>query len=204
MKGKYATRAGFLFFIAGTVILMGIITAESYYPDQPVYTTHKSMISDLGSTMPPNSIITQPSATIFNLSMILTGILVLAGTYFLYGFSGDRLAAILFGLLGLGALGVGVFPGNVTPQHPIFAMLTFISGGLAAIYSFRLINSPFKFLTLILGFCSLFFISTYPMFEPLLGSGGVERWVAYPILLFMMGFGGYLSGLSTGKKLNIN
>ena len=101
MKGKYATISGFLFFLSGTIILMGIITAESYYPDQPVYTTRNSMISDLGSTMPPNSIITQPSATIFNWSMILTGILVLVGTYFLYRFSGDKLAAILFGLLGL-------------------------------------------------------------------------------------------------------
>lgn len=174
MKGKYATISGFLFFIAGTIILMGIITAESYYPDQPVYTSRNSMISDLGSTMPPNSIITQPSATIFNWSMILTGILLLVGTYFLYRFSGDKLAAILFGLLGLGALGVGLFPGNVTPHHPIFAMLTFISGGLAAIYSFRLIDSPFKFLTLLLGVCSLFFISMYPMFEPLLGSGELK------------------------------
>jgi len=202
LKGKYATITGFLFFIAGTIILMGIITAESYYPDQPVYTTHNSMISDLGSPMPPNSIIAQPSATIFNWSMILTGILVLMGTYFLYRFSGDKLAAILFGLLGLGALGVGLFPGNVTPQHPIFAMLTFISGGLAAIYSFRLIDSPFKFLTLLLGVCSLFFISTHPMFEPLLGSGGVERWIAYPIILFMIGFGGYLNGLNTSKESN--
>lgn len=202
MKEKYATIAGILFFLAGIVILMGIITAEAYYPDQPVYTTHKSMISDLGSTMPPSSVITQPSATIFNLSMIITGILILVGTYFLFRFSGDRLAMILFGLLGLGALGVGVFPGNVTPQHPIFAMLTFISGGLATVYSFRLINSPFKFLTLLLGVISLFFISTYQMFEPMLGAGGVERWVAYPIILFMIGFGGYLTGSGSKKSTN--
>ncbi len=118
MKEKYTTIAGILFFLAGMVILMGIITAEAYYPDQPAYTTHNSMISDLGSTMPPNSIITQPSTTIFNLSMIITGILILLGTYFLFGFSGDRVAAVLFGLLGLGTLGVGVFPGNITQQHP--------------------------------------------------------------------------------------
>jgi len=86
VKEKYTTIAGILFFLAGMVILMGIITAEAYYPDQPVYTTHNSMISDLGSTMPPNSIITQPSATIFNLSMIITGILILLGTYSYLGF----------------------------------------------------------------------------------------------------------------------
>ncbi|WP_254662945.1 hypothetical protein [Haladaptatus sp. W1] len=27
-----------------------------------------------------------------------------------------------------------------------------------------------------------------------LGSGGVERWVAYPLLLWVTGFGGYLLG----------
>ena len=86
MKEKYTTIAGILFFLAGMVILMGIITAEAYYPDQPVYTTHNSMISDLGATEPPNSIITQPSATIFNLSMILTGILVLSGVFFMFKF----------------------------------------------------------------------------------------------------------------------
>lgn len=204
MKEKYATITGILFFLAGIVILMGIITAEAYYPDQPVYTTHKSMISDLGSTMPPNSIITQPSATIFNLSMMITGILILVGTYFLFRFSGDRLAAVLFGLLGIGALGVGLFPGNVTPQHPIFALLTFVSGGLAAVYSFRIINSPFKFLTLPLGVVSLISISTYPMFELMLGAGGIERWVAYPIILFMIGFGGYLTGLDSKKLINRN
>jgi hypothetical membrane protein len=200
VKEKYTTIAGILFFLAGMVILMGIITAEAYYPDQPVYTTHNSMISDLGSTIPPNSIITQPSATIFNLSMIITGILILMGTYFLFRFSGDRVAVVLFGLLGLGALGVGVFPGNITPQHPISALLTFTSGGLAAVYSYRLIDTPFKFLTLLLGIVSLFFLFTNQIFMAMLGAGGVERWVAYPIILFMIGFGGYLTGLSTSKS----
>lgn len=195
-----AALAGFLFCLAGSIILMGIITAESLYPSQYIYTTHNSMISDLGATEPPNSIITQPSATIFNLSMMLTGILTLIGTYFLFRYYNDRIVAILLGLVGLGALGVGIFPGNINPQHPLFALITFISGGLSAIYSYRLIGSIFKYLALLLGLIALFFLFTIQIFMPILGGGGVERWVAYPIVIWLIGFGGYLLGLSSKES----
>jgi hypothetical membrane protein len=194
------TRAGLLFFLAGSIILMGIITSETFYPEKYTYTTSDSMISDLGATEPPNSIITQPSATIFNFSMMIVGILILFGTYFLFGALNDKIAAILIGLLGLGALGVGIFPGNVNPQHPLFALTTFISGGLSAIYSYRLINSPFKYLSVLFGITGLFFLFTATIFIPIMGGGGVERWVAYPIVLWLIGFGGYLMGLSSKEK----
>jgi hypothetical protein len=32
-----------------------------------------------------------------------------------------------------------------------------------------------------------------------LGVGGAERWVAYPVLLWAMGFGGYLAGSARGS-----
>lgn len=193
------TLAGILFFLAGSIILMGIITGESFYPAEYTYTTANSMISDLGATEPPQSIITQPSATIFNLTMILAGLLVLAGTYFLFKFTNNKIAAILIGLIGLGALGVGIFPGNINPQHPIFAMTTFICGGLSAIYSYRLIDSPLKYLAALLGIICLFFIFTLNLFIPILGAGGVERWIAYPIVIWLIGFGGYLTGLNSQK-----
>lgn len=194
------TRSGLLFFLAGSIILMGIITAETFYPEKYTYTTSDSMISDLGATEPPNSIITQPSATIFNFSMMIVGILILLGTYFLFMALNDKIATILIGLLGLGALGVGIFPGNVNPQHPLFALTTFISGGLSAIYSYRLINSPFKYLSVLFGITGLFFLFTAIIFIPIMGGGGVERWVAYPIVMWLIGFGGYLMGLSSKEK----
>ena len=55
-----SSAAGLLLAIAGSVILMGIITAESQYPFP--YTTHDNEISDLGATRPPNSVTHQPSA----------------------------------------------------------------------------------------------------------------------------------------------
>jgi hypothetical membrane protein len=190
------TIAGFLFFVAGSIILMGIITGEIFYPEELTYTTAQSMISDLGSTVPPNSIITQPSATIFNWTMIISGILILIGNSFLFKYYHDKIAGILIGLLGLGILGVGVFPGNITPQHPLFSLTTFISGGLSAIYSFRLIKSPLRYMAVLFGVICLFFLFTSNMFMPVLGGGGVERWVAYPVVLWFLGFGGYLLGLA--------
>ncbi len=192
-----SARAGLLFFLAGSIILMGIITAEAFYPEKYTYTTSDSMISDLGATEPPNSIITQPSATIFNFIMIISGILVILGAYFLFRTFNDPIAAVLVGLLGLGALGVGLFPGNINPQHPLSAMTTFISGGLSAIYAYRLINSPFKYLSVLLGITGLFFLFTASIFMPIMGGGGVERWVAYPIVLWLIGFGGYLIGFGS-------
>lgn len=134
--------------------------------------------------------------------MIITGFLVLFGAYFLFRHYKDRISAVLIGLLGVGALGVGIFPGNINPQHPLFALTTFISGGLSAIYSYRMIKPPFKYFALIFGLFCLGFLFGF-LISPnsfIMGAGGVERWVAYPIVLWLLGFGGYLMGLGSTEK----
>jgi hypothetical membrane protein len=192
----YQKTAGALLFLAGAISLMGIITAETFYP--PGYSTSANDISDLGSTRPPNSVIHQPSAVIFNTTMIVTGLMILSGVYFVQKAYKKPLASIPIGLLGLGALGVGIFPGNVTPWHGLFALLTFVSGGIAAITSSKIVIPPFSYLGVIFGTIALFGLFSAVFFgnpfSPILGSGGVERWVAYPIILWLIGFGGYLLG----------
>jgi hypothetical membrane protein len=71
---------GLLLFLAGSFTLMGIITAEVFYPSG--YTTFSSEISDLGSTKPPSILIYQPSATIFNITMLLSGLMALMAKIF--------------------------------------------------------------------------------------------------------------------------
>jgi hypothetical membrane protein len=183
--------AGLLFFVAGSVILMGIITAEIFYPIG--YSTANSEISDLGATRPPDSISYQPSASIFNATMILGGLLILAGSFFLFqGFK--RWIVVLFpALLGLGVLGVGIFPGNMAPFHGICALVAFIAGGLSALISSKITPSPFRYMLAFLGLISLIFLFFSPMFIPMLGDGGTERFVAYPVVIWMIGFGGYLT-----------
>lgn len=197
LKSYYKT-AGVLFFLAGAISLMGIITAEIFYP--PGYSTSANEISDLGSTRPPNSVIHQPSAVIFNTTMIVTGIMILIGVYFVQKVYNRPLASIPLGLLGLGVFGVGIFPGNVAPWHLLFAMLTFFSGGIAAITSSKIVSPPFSYLGAIFGTITLFSLFFANLFISILGSGGVERWVAYPIILWLIGFGGYLLGTKSAIK----
>ena len=189
--------AGGILLLAGVTILMGIITAEALYPG--TFSTGANEISDLGGTRPPNSVILQPSATIFNASMVLIGVLVLAGSWFVHRAFGRRSVSIPIAILGVGALGVGLFPGNTGTPHAIFAMVTFISGGIAAISAARLTSAPFRYLSFLLGAASLATLGTYLLLgdaSPMavVGIGGVERWIVYPIVLWITAFGGYLSG----------
>ena len=196
--------AGCLLLMAGVIILMGIITAEALYP--AIYTTHENENSDLGATRPPNSIIFQPSATIFNTVMMVTGLMILSSTFFLNRTFSTRWVAVSITLLGLGVLGVGVFPGNRGAIHPLFALMAFFSGGFAAVLSARVQETPFRYVSIALSVFTLvslavgLFGDATPIFERL-GDGGVERWVAYPTVLWMVGFGGYLMSLRNAPVL---
>ena len=194
---KVVNLAGLLLFMAGAIILMGIITAEIYYPSG--YSTRNSDISDLGATRPPDSIIYQPSASIFNAIMVIGGLLILAASFFLFK-DLNRWGIVLFPILtGIGVLGVGIFPGNMSPFHGILALVAFASGGLSAIISSKVIITPFSYVMVFLGLITLVFLVLNPVFIPILGDGGAERFVAYPVVIWAIGFGGYLAG--TGERL---
>ena len=192
---------GALLFAAGAIILLGIITAESLYPG--TYSTGASQISDLGGTEPPNSVVLQPSAAIFDVSMMVVGLLVLAGSAFVHRAFGRRSVTIPLAVLGAGALGVGVFPGNTGSIHAVCATTTFVSGGVAAICAGRLARGPFRYLSVTLGAIALLSFGSYVLLgeaNPMrgLGIGGVERWIVYPIVLWVTGFGAYLAGRADG------
>ncbi len=182
--------SGALFFLAGTIILMGIITAEAFYPSG--YTTANSEISDLGATLPPNSVSYQPSATIFNTTMWLSGLMVLVASFLQHFYFKKLLATIPIVLLGIGLIGVGFFPGNKVPYHGMFSLLTFTSGGLAAILSFKITSAPFKYFAFVYGLITLVILFTAQNYIPIIGDGGTERWVAYPVVLWLVGIGGFL------------
>jgi hypothetical membrane protein len=191
--------AGTLLFLAGFIAMMGIITGEIFYPSG--YSTADSEISDLGSTRPPEALINQPSATIFNVTMILTGLLTIAGACLAYRSKWERWSSVLLALLGVGILGVGVFPGNVPLLHPVFAMFTFIVGGIAAVLSARGLSGPFRYISVLLGGITLLSLLFAGILIPVLGDGGTERWVAYPIIFWITGLGGYfLGGAGAGQQ----
>jgi len=199
--------AGFSLTLSGFIGVMGIITAEVLYPN---YSTRQD-ISDLGSTRPPNPVIHEPSATIFNTTMLLTGAMVVLSAYLLYRVMDRRGFPLALAVFGVGAFGVGVFPGNVTPWHGIFALLTFFAGGVTVVLSTRVVSRPFSFLCGLFGGISLLVLGSVFFYglvvrgpSPLefLGGGGIERWVVYPLVIWLPAFGGYLlagSSDSTGS-----
>ncbi|MEW6224446.1 MAG: DUF998 domain-containing protein [Chloroflexota bacterium] len=201
LAGTAALRiGGSLMVLAGTIILLGIISAESLYPVP--YSTGGNTISDLGGTLPADGgIVYQPSATIFDVSMIVIGLLVIvAGALVQRGF-GRRSVTIPIIVLGIGALGVGVFPGNTEP-HPLFAMTTFVSGGIAAVTGSRVTGGPFRWLSIALGGVSLLTLLSYVLLGDgspfaVLGLGGLERWIVYPVAIWVIAFGGYVAGRAT-------
>lgn len=194
--------AGFSMVLSGFIAFMGIITAEVLYPN---YSTRQD-ISDLGSTLPPDPIIHEPSATIFNSTMLITGALVLVSSYFVYRIMSYWGFPLVLAIFGFGAFGVGIFPDNVTPWHGLFALLTFFTGGITVILSSTVVSRPFSFLCGLFGSISLlapvsvFFYGLViggPHPLEFLGGGGIERWVAYPLILWILAFGGYLLGTSS-------
>jgi hypothetical membrane protein len=194
---RYLVIAGALLFVAGIIAFMGIITAEALYP--PGYSTSLNEISDLGATEPPDSVITQPSATIFNVTMMACGVLALAAAHCLQRATRRWAAPVLVALYGLGGLGVGIFPGNWGTVHALFALLTFTAGGIAAIVAWTVESGLFRYFSVLLGLVTLATLAVYAIMgdsAPFagLGIGGVERWVAYPVLLWITGLGGHLMG----------
>ena len=194
--GRLAAIAGALLVLAGCVALMGIISAETLYPG---YSTARNAISDLGASEPPNSIIVQPSATIFNLTMLITGLLVVGAAVALGRAGFVWMATVPLGLFGLGAFLVGVFPGNYGTIHALAALLTFVAGAVSAIAAATVFRGPLRVIAPVLGAVSLLTLLSYyvlgpasPMFA--FGPGGLERWIAYPVVLFVLAYGGYLMG----------
>ena len=198
--------AGSLLFISGVVSVMGIITAETTYPG---YSTRTNYISDLGATRPPNSVIKQPAATIFAVTVVISGVLTLASAYFVYrglGQGGSVAAlSLLLALSGIGALGASAFNEQHFALHTLFSFISFTTVSLAALVSYFILRAPFCYFAVILGVIALASFGSLIIFGTIygeeagpiasrIGLGGVERWISYPITLWSIGLGAYLMG----------
>jgi hypothetical membrane protein len=178
---------------------MGFITAEALYPG--IYTTHTNTVSHLAASEPPNSVVLQPSAAIFNITMLVTGAMILGGAWFAYRALRRKAVLIPTAILGVGTVGVGIFPLTHPTPHTLFALTAFLAGGIAVILSSRVTAAPFRYLWMVLGTVGLgatvlgvFFLEWAPIAE--LGEGGVERWIVYPIVLWLVAFGSYLIAMA--------
>lgn len=137
----------------------------------------------------------EPNRAIFVTTMACGGILVLAAGFLLWSVIARRRVVVGLLLLGAGLVGIAVFPGNVELWHPLFAMLAFASGSITVVMSRKVLPAPAKYFVATLGVIAL--IATVLGLEafeswglqPAIGIGGTERWIAYPVLLWLVMFG---------------
>ncbi|MEM0130274.1 MAG: DUF998 domain-containing protein [Thermoplasmatales archaeon] len=178
--------AGILLFVATVQFVVMLFITEAMYAG---YSISNNYISDLG---------VGSTGVLFNTSISALGIAVVVDSFFVYRGFGSPVFASLIALTGLGALLVGVFNENYGTIHSYVSYFTFIVGPLTAIYAYRFESGAMAYASIILGLISYFAIVIFLLYHnpPVIGRGGWERLVVYPFLLWGVGFGGYLAGLS--------
>ena len=140
----YQKTAGLLMVISGIQFMLLVSIAETLYPG---YNTAKYDLSSLAD-LP----IHEPSATIFNVTVFIAGLLIVIASYLIYKRYQSKIFPALLGILGIGAMGVGIFPGYTGNAHVIFAMTSFIFGSLALLTSFTILkDSMLKYILIVLG-----------------------------------------------------
>ena len=176
---------------ASLEVLFLVHIAEFLYPG---YSVSQNYISDLG-------IGPEPSRGIFTVALIGFGVMVLMAAVLIRIEDKRNLLWLFFGLSGLGAIGVGVFNENIIGPHAFFAMLAFVFGNIAAIYSFTKARPPFSWISIalgLIGLSALVLLATGNYLD--LGVGGMERIVFYSGVLWALAFSGYLLSSEVNTK----
>jgi hypothetical membrane protein len=183
--------AGVTFFALAAAFLLVTMLAASIAPG---YDFHAAAISDLG--------VIEETALLFNGLLVVLGILNIAG-YLLY--RSDRRTWLLaaYVIAGIGAIGAGLFPLDSGGLHSLFALLAFVFFNIEAIGTGAILSGPMRVLGVLAGTVGLIYAvlmvigdaGNPAVFGPI-GHGGSERLIAYPVMLWLLAFGGYL--MATG------
>jgi hypothetical membrane protein len=166
-----------------------------------MYSVSSNYISDLGATCRGSTCTIPPSGYLFDVSLVVLGISFLVGALFLNRAFHWMPATVLLALVGIGAAGAGLFPETTGIVHTLFALVGFLAAGLAAIVGARLTKKPLFYLSIILGLITLVALVFYVGGDyGILGGGGLERLVVYPVLFWGASFGGHLIGQDDWAK----
>jgi hypothetical membrane protein len=201
-------RTGSLFVFGGLLFLLLTTAAEAVYPN---FSLQVNSMSDLAATTANTTVVEETA--ILGLSLCW-----MVGGYYLYRNTCRRGLLALNVVPGAAFLLAGLSPENVNiVLHSIGALLGFPVGAVAAVLSYRVIKTPFKFIAAALGVLSL--AATLVTFlgervvgpcgtctgntpsylqslhELALGLGGWESMIVYPLMIWLIGFGSYLLSL---------
>lgn len=179
---------GTLLFVLAAQFMTVIMLAASIAPD---YDFSAAAISDLG--------VIAETAILFNASLVAVGALNIVGGYLLYRSSGSMLILATFAVGGIGAIGAGLLPLDRSDLHGIFALVAFLFFNIEALAVARVVSGPMRAVSVLAGVVGLAFVVLMVLgdsgnsaaFGPI-GHGGTERMIVYPVMLWMLAFGGYL------------
>lgn len=182
------TVTGVSLVAVGLLSILGFTTAEAFYPG---YSTTTQTISALGSAQAPEA-----AQAVFNGAMVLAGILTVVAALGIRQVVPNRFLAGLVALTGAGVVGVGVAPSDTGLPHTIAALLAFGGTGSIAVVTGRVTDDPFGTVSSVFGGLVLATLALFVFLQGAtpLGIGGLERWVAYLGLVWVVAFGGYLLG----------
>lgn len=192
-KTNNAKLAGALISFGASHFILCLIVAEALYDG---YSISRNYISELG---------VGPAALIFNSSTFILGATVFYSAFLLRKSLKDGVLPHLLMTSGIGCMGAALFPYTLGPVHILFSAMAFTSGILAIFTSCRLLASPIKYIYLWLGATSLtafILFTTGEVFirffnapiNLVIGLGGMERMIVYPVLTWALSFGGFLMG----------
>ena len=189
--------AATFFVVLAAQFMIVIMLAAAMVPG---YDFRGAAISDLG--------VFPETALLFNASLVFVGVLNLAGGYLFYRTHGKRWLLTVYTLAGLGAFGAGLFPLDTGGLHGLFALLAFLFFNVQALGTATRLRGAMRALSVLAGGVGLVFVvlmalgdaGTAAAFGPI-GHGGTERMIVYPVMLWLVAFGGYLLAKGEGADV---
>jgi hypothetical membrane protein len=179
---------GLLFFSEAAGFMTVIMLAASLAPN---YDYAGGAISDLGRI--------DETALLFNAGLVAVGLLNIGGGYGFWRCHRHGWLFAIYVLAGLGAIGAGLVPLGTSDLHSIFALAAFVFFNAEAVGTGYVLHGPMRPISWLAGGAGMAYVvimiigdSGNPgIFGPI-GHGGAERLIVYPVMLWLMAFGGYL------------
>jgi hypothetical membrane protein len=191
--------AGSLLFVGVVQYVLAVVICEAIYSG---YSVRQQLVSELGDWSLAGN-----NAAVYDVSVIFWGISLIMGAYYIQRALKDRLFTSLLVISGVCAVFAGIVALNISYiLHGIFGLVVFVFGAASAIWSYKFVKAPLSCAPVVLGVVSLLATALLILgqrssdFYLGLGAGGMERFIIYPLILWLLGFGAYLIGDSSDKK----
>jgi hypothetical membrane protein len=180
--------AGFVLLGLAVLFLIVITLGASIAPN---YNYAGGAISDLG--------VIPQTALLFNVTLVATGLLNVVGGYLFYRSHRRAWIMAMFVLGGIGAIGAGFFPLSTGTTHSLFALFGFLFFNLEAVAAATVLPRPMNVIGVLAGLAGAVFVVLMVIGDAgntaafgVIGHGGTERMIVYPVMLWLVAFGGYL------------